>query len=392
MQRATSWLLAIVGILFSACLASAADRMHMIIVQSVTVAGAGSDASSAMMIHDDWKRLTQTNGRLVKVVQDPRQGAREKVLAAFQQLGQVGERDVVVFYYTGHGAIDEDDGHFLQLDDNSRVTRTELRQKLRGLGGRLHVIVTDCCALVVPPRRHITAGLDPPEIAQRVVANLGRLFAVNGLVDINSSARDQIAWGTNSGGLFTREFKRILSTEQVDSWDGFTQSLKTATEASYAKFRERNINQGGRPDNLGESDLAEVQNQMSQTPEVYALEVKRDEVAVVPDPPRPPPQNLPLPQPPRGVVVERVFDGTTAMKLFLNGEQMKLEAGDRILTLNGRGIKNAEHFGEIIDQLGKGVAVTVAVEDTNTGKIIELRGRLDAGGGYRFGAKVNDVK
>lgn len=386
MRRIHAWLLfaLLAAAWLTPAVASAADRMHMIVVQSVTVAGAGSDAMNAMMLHDDWKRLTQTNGRLVRIVQDPRQGDREKVLGAFQQLGEVGERDIVVFYYTGHGAIDEDEGHFLQLDDSARISRKEIRERVRQLGGRLHVIVTDCCAVVVPPRRNFGAGMDPPDVAQRVVANLGRLFAVSGLVDINSSGRDQIAWGTNTGGLFTREFKRILSTERVDDWDGFTQTLKTATEGSYAKFRERNINQGGRPDGLGEEDLAFAQNQQSQTPEIYALEVKRDEVAGNPDP-------MPmLVQPPRGVVVARVFEGTTAMNLFLDGQQMKLEAGDRILTLNGRGIKDAQHFGEIIDELGEGAAVRVAVEDTNTGKIIELRGRLDAGGGYRFGAKVND--
>lgn len=377
------------GILASA--AAAADKMHVIIVQSVTVAGADLDALHVGYLDAMYRDLSQTEGQGTVVLQDKQGGNKQRIYEAIDDLKQhVGPRDAVLFYYSGHGAIDQK-GHFLALDDRTQIQRNDLRQKLQALGGRLTIIVTDCCAVLATPAPPTAPAPDEDEaMRRRFLGNMKRLLAASGTVDINSSSPGEVAWGNKSGGLFTTQFTKTLMLEEVADWSALTRKVSTNTLASYKEFRTRNINSGGRSDGLGQGELRMLRNQAQQQPHVFVMDLggMKQPPAIAVNPVGP----APLPQPAvgAGVRVARVTDGTTATNLWLNRTQMKLEVGDRILAINGQAIDSSDQFGEVIDSLERGATFNLLIIDGNSGKKMQMSGKLDVGGRYRFGVTVDD--
>jgi len=374
--------------------AHAADKMHVLIVQSVTVAGADIDALNIGFVDGMYRDVSKTEGYSNIVVQEKEGGTRKKIYEAIDEMGQsVGPQDVVLFYYSGHGAIDNK-GHFLALDDRTQINRNELRQKLQNLGGRLTIIVSDCCAVLTTPNPPTAGAPDDDEtIRRRFAANMKRLLAASGTVDMNSASQGQVAWGTKKGGLFTNQFTRTLFMENVNDWKGFTRAVSASTMESYRTFRTRNIDSGGRSDGLGQAEVRMLRNQANQQPHVFALDLGGAGAGVGAAPPGGV-GAAPVEDPPagggNGVLVTRVNLNTTATNLRLNGTQMKLENGDRIVAINGQAISSSEEFGQAIDGLGRGAAFDILIIDGNSGKKMQMRGQLDVGGKYRFGITVED--
>lgn len=364
------------------------SRLHLLTIESRGVAGADVDASLVNALASDWVSVTspQNAGFRSRWQQNKPAGPggiRGVVLGKIDEFRQfVRPDDIVFFFYTGHGATDQNERHLLQFDDGGTLHRDELVRRLRGLGCRLTVVVTDCCAVRIklPPVPESEVDPMPPiQKHRQLKENLARLFATRGVYDLNSSSLGQIAWGTHKGGLFTRQMAGILRSTAVRDWDHFTREVTKATDESYAIFREGNLEDPNGGQNFSSEEVAQLREQRKQTPQRFLHPAADMEEAARP------------PQPPKlGVLITRVNPNTAAAKMNLNGTVMTLEVGDRILSINGRAIENANHFGEVIDTLPRGATIVVDILSGPQQEKMQLRGKLDTGGNQRLGVVVND--
>jgi hypothetical protein len=190
-----------------------------------------------------------------------------------------GPNDAILFYYTGHGATFEGRGHTLTTS-RGNLARSDLRAVVEQRRARLGVILTDCCASLVRPRKEPPApGAAAP---QPKVSPMLRCLVLEhrGIVDVTSSSYGQISWSRQgSGGLFTSALATALGTWEIDGFDldkdGFVtwaevfEQVRHETQASFQSFKDQALKADARPMNPRERTL--LQSQRSQVPQAFAL-------------------------------------------------------------------------------------------------------------------------
>lgn len=158
-----------------------------------------------------------------------------------------GSNDVVFFYYSGHGVhaqADPADGWLPQMclkyesyDQDKFVPVTYVRDKLKGKGARLNIILTDCCnnnASWVTVKSLLMGVTTPPKTNGIDVVRLKKLFYDSkGMVIATSSKRGQYSYGPNEGGCFSISFwDEILKLEQgqgTATWNAVLDAAKHNT-------------------------------------------------------------------------------------------------------------------------------------------------------------------
>ena len=161
----------------------------------------------------------------LRVTRQGRTLALTLIVNYFRKL-QSGPNDVLFFYYTGHGAIFEGQGHVLTTS-HGNLLRETLRKQMSADDPRLCVIVD---RLLLEPGE--AAGRKPPMAGapapQEQVSPIMRCLFLEhqGLVDVTSSSFGEPSWsGQGTGGLFTRALTdgaRWRDLPQLDSdKDGF---------------------------------------------------------------------------------------------------------------------------------------------------------------------------
>jgi uncharacterized caspase-like protein len=254
----------------------------------------------------------------------------------------VDSNDTIIFYYSGHGAVDDDQGRFLQLSGSAELLRSKLIEAMKKKSARLKILLTDCCAAEVdlPEAESSAPKLKPATEWTKLASDLFR--EPEGFIDISSSTRPELSWisKTGEGSVFTLELTELF-TEHTNlgklSWKEFFQLLKEGTV-------ERSTNERG--------------ESKKQTPELITLELgnNSEKRRVGVDVQR---------NPNGGVTVVKVVEGLPAA-------EAGLEPGDVILTWNEAEIRDAKHFGQLVDE-SKG-KVEIRVVNVKDGKeyVVEL--------------------
>jgi len=167
--------------------------------------------------------------------------------------GKVSANDAVLFYYGGHGALNDTYGHVLKMTTNSKdLQRSFLRKELEKLGAGLTVLLTDCCSnkekadgpIVAFPPGTKGAG-DDPDILPTVRA---LFFQARGIVDV-TAATEEAAWSDDkNGGLFTRSLVKMLlmppslleklggTKDGAVTWEAFFPALQADTQQFFKKW------------------------------------------------------------------------------------------------------------------------------------------------------------
>src|SRR5262249_31158963 len=142
-----------------------------------------------------------------------------------------GPDDVLLFFYTGHGATVEGRGHVLTTS-HGNVDRAVVRSEMQARRARLCILLTDCCSTVVRlrPRGPMPAGPAPGESR---VSPLARclLLQHNGTVDLTSSSYGEASWSdTERGGLFTHALSLALASPSIELFDKDNDGFVTWSE------------------------------------------------------------------------------------------------------------------------------------------------------------------
>ena len=165
--------------------------------------------------------------------------------------------DAVLFFYTGHGGMDNEKGHFLATSGGD-LSRLKVRSDLLDKKPRMLAIVTDSCsnaAEFAPRTRENTAKW-------RVVRDL--FFQQTGFADIQSSQKDVESWTC----VFTSAFVSTLC-EPVDAidengdgivaWEEYFQRVQAETLSVFSDARDSS------------RDDAEIRDAKPQTPYAFNL-------------------------------------------------------------------------------------------------------------------------
>jgi S1-C subfamily serine protease len=95
--------------------------------------------------------------------------------------------------------------------------------------------------------------------------------------------------------------------------------------------------------------------------------------------------------PVNGLPIVEIFRGTAATQLTdLQGNRVRLEIGDRLLAIDDQLVLDAKHFERTVARLPRGAEITLQIINRRDGQPLELLGRLDRGGGWRLGLRVNN--
>ena len=186
-----------------------------------------------------------------------------KILGHYRDL-DTNPSEVLFCYYSGHGAADPLNGHFLDLE-GGQLWRSDLRAAMLAKKTRLVVLVTDSCAEYTDPafgsprqRDPESAGrLDqnedarqPSKVPRGSAVMRGEtlkqlLFYQEGIVDISACAIGKQAFSKKQeGGYFTLALVALLAASPAEcqnngngevSWASFFALLRARTSDAAAR-------------------------------------------------------------------------------------------------------------------------------------------------------------
>jgi Caspase domain len=181
---------------------------------------------------------------------------------------KVGPDDAFFFYYAGHGATDDQKGHFMALQDLAArpLLRSDLRKAMQQKKPGLAVILTDCCS----------TSFHLPGKTRRLYADKGTattvdpllrclLFQSRGLIDITAASGNASFGDDHEGGIFTRTFARLVedgiagSDTDKDgfvSWSEFFSRLQQRTQGVFVTWAEHQRARGEDVDQSSQKPMA----------------------------------------------------------------------------------------------------------------------------------------
>ncbi|MDR3233333.1 MAG: caspase family protein [Planctomycetaceae bacterium] len=265
------------------------------------------------------------------------------------------DKDVIVFYYSGHGAYDETtNAQFLDMG-NEQVYRVKILEEIKKRKSRLTVLLTDCCNIKSKyegrERYGIVERCAPAEVSevsplfQNLFFNEGILGT--GIVDITSSVKGEFSFCSKdkSGSLFTNVLVNILGakTEKKLDWKTVTDAITSEVKKEFNKdsaFYTKEADYAFK--SIG---LPHVQ-QTTQTVAVFSLSGAAIPPSSVPAAPvnkiRFGVRALPNTGPEGGMKITEVIKGTPA-------ERESVEAGDVFLSINGNDVNTEEEYSKAVD-------------------------------------------
>jgi uncharacterized protein (TIGR03000 family) len=236
-----------------------AKKLHAVFLLDTKDPSIGADAASeGKSVEELLAKLPSSERHAFRVIQGSDLTAR-KVLTVLENL-PVGPQETLFVYCNLHGARDKDGGQLLQLQGGSQITRKQLLAAMARKKARLSVLVTDSCFNRIDAGPESSGG---PKARRKVLrstpnANLLRVLLFNhqGVVNVNSCAPDQFAFG----GVFTPTLVELCSDDrpQLRTWEGFFTQLQQDVGKIYAELKAR----------FGESN-PDLRKQARQTPRIF---------------------------------------------------------------------------------------------------------------------------
>lgn len=127
--------------------------------------------------------------------------------------------DVLVLYIFSHGQYDDQGHYFVDTKSKSPIYRADLLAAMEKKGPRFRALLSDSCNMYLPTgkidRVYVAPSFAPAEKLSPLFAQL--FFGHKGLLDVNSSSKDQSALCIPGlGGLFSMTLSLPYSDEMLD--------------------------------------------------------------------------------------------------------------------------------------------------------------------------------
>ena len=149
--------------------------------------------------------------------------------------------DIIMFFFSGHGGMDEQKNTFLVTADEKLLTRKELETTINNKNVRFRIILTDACSNEVEglsaSRSFNKRGLGVDEgTYDEVYKTL--FLGYKGTMHISSSSEGEFAWSNdNFGGFFTYYFiKEGLIKKPEADWKKIFDNAKQKTSQMFLRM------------------------------------------------------------------------------------------------------------------------------------------------------------
>jgi len=153
---------------------------------------------------------------------------KDSILSQFEAFSKsVEEGDTLYVHYSGHGVIPDPQAgeQFLQMVDESLVSRDEWAEAIDALPARLKIFVTDCCSTY--PSEFVVAEGDEKVEPWENLHSL--LLEHEGFVNITAASPGQPAYGTQYGGFLTINLESDM--QRFPTWKEVFESASKRVES-----------------------------------------------------------------------------------------------------------------------------------------------------------------
>lgn len=205
-SRMDAWILACVWLVVHTvcCQVVSAQNIVAIVAGDISPSGQwGKYTAHVMLDETNIRGMLEDNmpesrlqTRSLRLESDAKSDPKQ-LLAAVAD-AKVNANDTLLFFYTGHGSVD-DQGHYLALAQG-KLYRKRLLEALSAKGARLTVLITDSCNsrsdgyMFIAPAYQSANPPVPTELFQSL------FLQPKGVVDINSCSPGESAFFTPLGG------------------------------------------------------------------------------------------------------------------------------------------------------------------------------------------------
>lgn len=143
---------------------------------------------------------------------------RDQLLNAIQRM-PVGSEDALVVYIFSHGQYDDRGHYFVDTRNKSPIYREDLLAAMQRKGARFRALISDSCNMYLPTgkidRVYMEPAFAPAERLSPLFVQL--FFGHKGLLDVNSSSKDQSALCIPGlGGLFSMTLSLPYDDKMLD--------------------------------------------------------------------------------------------------------------------------------------------------------------------------------
>jgi hypothetical protein len=200
-----------------------AQTLHAVIAcDTDDRAGLGSDIVQDKELMEAFLARNIPANQLHLVVLDVKQMNPNGITSAIDGLNPAPTQDSVLFFFSGHGAHDEQKGFFFNLPARGEVLRSDVTRRLIAKSPKMAILLTDCCGSFDSFIASQQMGRPPQKAAQKLSPLASRLFFSRpGLVSVTSSKAGEYSMtrGDGHGSLFTYALYGVLSANEANSKD-----------------------------------------------------------------------------------------------------------------------------------------------------------------------------
>ncbi|MDR0522439.1 MAG: PDZ domain-containing protein [Planctomycetaceae bacterium] len=348
---------------------AAAQTVHFIGVADI-------HSNLAVFVKDDIRRMNDTFGGGINAKQVAFHLLKDKgqditpdgVLQLIKRLPNVQRTDTVVFYYTGHGAMDNAKGLFYTISDPAHsfqqsgndfikyvkpLLKKDVIAAIQAHSPKLTVIISDCCSMKAK-YDVVAAGAskrEPKQLADPTLPLFRSLFfEPSGLVDFTAAQDGEPGLCYPASAENAGKFGSVLTNclaDQLNSmkntaaaWETFFPKVQAASKADADKYcGERMIPKAFSLGNTRRTvDTARPKHKFG----VRAM--TRDDG--------------------KGVMVTEVVQG-------LPGALAGLEQGDVILEIDGKTLRNEQDYSDAVDAAGE--TMTMKIRNARDHQTLEAK-------------------
>ena len=313
---------------------------------------------------------------------------QRQLLDAIRRMPVTGN-DVLVLYVFSHGQYDERGHYFVDTKSKSPIYRADLLGAMEKKGARFRALISDSCNMYLPTGKidqvYAAPSFAPAERLSPLFLKL--FFGYQGLLDVNSSSKDQSALCIPGlGGLFSMTFALPYSDEMLEELyqPEIRKGSALGNTIRSINFVPGVLFSGNDQSRSWDEVLNYSQNQLNTTfLSLYqALNItQKISRNAMPTKASIPPE------------VSQAGGGETPPQPggFPPGTVVTLQPGDIILSINGRTVWGTTDYWNLVK--GSPTEMHFTIQSVGDGRTYQLKTRLfNVSGGSRFGVNGADIR